>query len=186
MRANVILSAVLPLVMLTGCGSVSAENSIQEQTSAVSVQDPMDADIEGKNTSSGADEASSGERYSQIDIDLTEMDSSMIYATVYDMVNNGDDYLGKTVKVTGPFSYFKDEQTGNEYFAVLVSDATACCSQGIEFVLDGDNTYPDDYPSLDKTITVVGEFNYYKEEYNTYCQLLHAEMTYDNSLSWEK
>ena len=67
---------------------------------------------------------------------------------------------------------------------MIVSDATACCSQGIEFVLDGDYKYPDDYPAVDKTITVVGEFNYYKEEYNTYCQLLNAEMTVDNKLSW--
>ena len=185
MKAIMIISvSLMSLIMLTGCGSATAVDTVQEQTSAAAVQDPMKADIEGDNTSSGADEASSGDRYSQIDIDLTEMDSSMIYATVYDMVNNGDDYLGKTVKVTGPFAYYKEEQTGNEYFAVLVSDATACCSQGIEFVLDGDYKYPDDYPPQNKTITVIGEFSYYKEDYNTYCQLLNAEMTVDTSLSW--
>ena len=35
-----------------------------------------------------------------------------------------------------------------------------------------------------KTITVVGEFDYYKEDYATYCQLLNAEMEVDKSLSW--
>ena len=49
----------------------------------------------------------------------------MVYAQVYDMVANPDDYMGKSIRVKGPFSYFKDSQTGNEYFAVLVSDATA-------------------------------------------------------------
>ena len=107
----------------------------------------------------------------------------MIYAQVYDMVYNGDNYLGKKVKVKGPFSYFQ-ETDGREFFAVLVSDATACCSQGIEFVLDGEHTYPNDYPELGTEITVTGEFDYYTEGYATYCQLLHAEMEVDKSLSW--
>ena len=59
-----------------------------------------------------------------------------------------------------------------------------CCSQGIEFVLDGDPKYPDDYPKLDTNITVSGEFNYYKEGVNIYCQLLHAEIE-DSPLSWK-
>ena len=62
------------------------------------------------------------------------------------------------------------------FFAVLISDATACCSQGIEFVLDGDYSYPDDYPLLGTNITVTGNFNYYKEGESTYCQLLNANM----------
>ena len=119
-----------------------------------------------------------------IDIDLTKLDSNMIYAQVYDMVYNGDNYLGKKVKVKGPFSYFKEDD-GREFFAVLVSDATACCSQGIEFVLAGEHKYPADYPAIGQTITVTGEFSYYKEDYAVYCQLLNAEMEVDTSLSWD-
>ena len=117
------------------------------------------------------------------DVDLTELSASMVYAEVYDMVYNPDDYVGKTVRARGPFSYFKDEGTGNEYFAVLISDATACCSQGIEFVLDGEYTYPKDYPAVDTEITVNGVFNYYKENGFTYCQLTNAVLE-DSQLSW--
>ncbi|SEH42451.1 hypothetical protein SAMN02910265_00605 [Ruminococcus flavefaciens] len=117
------------------------------------------------------------------DVDLTELNSQMVYAQVYDMVSNPDNYMGQKIRVKGPFSYFKDDQTGNEYFAVLISDATACCSQGIEFVLDGEHKYPDDYPALDSEITVSGTFNYYKEGVNLYCQLLDAKIE-DNKLSW--
>ena len=117
------------------------------------------------------------------DVDLTELSASMVYAEVYDMVYNPDDYVGKTVRARGPFSYFKDEGTGNEYFAVLISDATACCSQGIEFVLDGDYTYPKDYPAVDTEITVNGVFNYYKENGFTYCQLTNAVLE-DSQLLW--
>ena len=38
-----------------------------------------------------------------------------------------------TVRAAGPFSYFKNPDTQNEYFAVLIADITACCAQGIEF-----------------------------------------------------
>ena len=117
------------------------------------------------------------------DVDLTELNSQMVYAQVYDMVTNPDNYKGQKIRAKGPFSYFKDEQTGNEYFAVLISDATACCSQGIEFVLDGDHKYPDDYPALNSEITVSGTFNYYKEGVNLYCQLLNAKIE-DDKLSW--
>ena len=68
---------------------------------------------------------------------------------------------------------------------MLVSDATACCSQGIEFVLAGEHKYPEDYPEIGDTVTVTGEFNYYTEDYATYCQLLNAEMKVDTALSWD-
>ncbi|SHM45814.1 hypothetical protein [Ruminococcus flavefaciens] len=133
--------------------------------------------------SSTAPNAQAAASISGYDVDLTELNSQMVYAQVYDMVANPDNYMGQKVRVRGNFSYFKDEQSGNEYFAVLISDATACCAQGIEFVLDGDYKYPDDYPSLDTMITVSGEFNYYKEGVNTYCQLLNAKIE-DDKLSW--
>ncbi|MDD7518203.1 hypothetical protein [Ruminococcus flavefaciens] len=146
-------------------------------------KDTSSADTASEKNVSVSDENSPSSE-SGFDVDLTELNSSMVYAQVYDMVANPDDYMGKSIRVKGPFSYFKDSQTGNEYFAVLVSDATACCSQGIEFVLDGDPKYPDDYPKLDTNITVSGEFNYYKEGVNIYCQLLHAEIE-DSPLSWK-
>lgn len=113
----------------------------------------------------------------EFDVDLTTLSSTMVYSQVYDMVTKADDYIGKSVKVKGPFSYFKDPNTGNEYFAVMITDATACCSQGMEFVLDGDYSYPDDYPEQGTEITVTGKFNYYKEDQFTYCQLTDAKMS---------
>ena len=152
-------------LLLTGCGSASSSSDTNEYYSVTSA-------------------ASSDTGSDDIDIDLTKLDSNMIYAQVYDMVYNGDNYLGKKVKVKGPFSYFKEDD-GREFFAVLVSDATACCSQGIEFVLTGEHKYPADYPAIGQTITVTGEFSYYKEDYAVYCQLLNAEMEVDTSLSWD-
>ena len=115
---------------------------------------------------------------SQYDIDLTVLSSTMVYAQVYDMVYNGEKYLGMSVKAKGPFAYCQNEN-GEEFFAVIISDATACCAQGLEFVLDGDYKYPDDYPELGTEITITGVFNYYEENGNKFCQLLNA--TYETN-----
>lgn len=191
-----LVSIMLVITSIAGCSSYDNEN-VSAQNGISSTENTTTADNTNESAVSAAKEEKSSSESSnttlsyssdntdgEVEIDLTQLSSSMIYAQVYDMVYNGDNYLGKKVKVKGPFSYFQ-ETDGREFFAVLVSDATACCSQGIEFVLDGEHTYPNDYPELGTEITVTGEFDYYKEGYATYCQLLHAEMEVDTSLSWE-
>ena len=65
---------------------------------------------------------------------------------------------------------------GQIYFACIIADATACCSQGLEFVLAGEHIYPDDYPELGSEITVVGTFQTYEENGYMYCHLIDAEL----------
>ncbi|NLT08895.1 MAG: hypothetical protein GXY08_05265 [Ruminococcus sp.] len=166
--------AISATILLTGCGSAapSSDATVSEYHASMTVEQASDNALSAQNDNNSE----------EIDIDLTQLDSNMVYAQVFDMVNNSDNYLGKTVKAKGPFSYFQ-ETDGREFYAVLISDATACCSQGIEFVLDGNFSYPDDYPSIGTNITVVGKFNYYEEEGYTYCQLIEADMEVDTALS---
>ena len=110
-----------------------------------------------------------------IDIDLTMLNPTMTYTQVYDMTINPDGYEGKKVRAAGTFAYTTED--GKEYFAAIVRDATACCSQGIEFVLADERKYPDDYPPLDSEITITGTFNSYKEGNYVYIQLLDATLT---------
>ena len=100
----------------------------------------------------------------------------MVYAQVYDMVYRPEEYEGKTVRARGNFAYYQDETTHKEYFAVLISDATACCAQGIEFVRKGEYLFPDDYPEEGTEITIAGEFFSYVEDSVTYVQLRNAEI----------
>ena len=46
--------------------------------------------------------------------------------------------------------------------------------QGIEFVLAGSHTFPNDYPEIGTNICVVGEFDTYEEDGYMYCTLRNA------------
>lgn len=100
----------------------------------------------------------------------------MVYSEVYNMKNAPGDYIGKTIKMTGQFVYYENPDTKDQYFACIIGDAMACCSQGLEFVVTGKHTYPDDYPELGSEITVSGTFELYGEGDNRYCRLVDAEM----------
>lgn len=111
-----------------------------------------------------------------IDIDLTTLSGTMVYSEVYNMLALPEDYIGKTVKMEGIFALYYDEVTGKYYYACIIADATACCSQGIEFVLTEDYTYPDDYPEEGDIISVTGVFDTYTEDGYLYCTLRNATL----------
>lgn len=106
-----------------------------------------------------------------IDIDLTKMSSTMIYSKVYDMLDNPEAYVGKTVKMKGSFAAYEGGEYRDYYFSCVIADATACCQQGMEFRLKDESVYPDDYPAVGKDITVVGTFNTYMEGEQKYAEL---------------
>lgn len=116
----------------------------------------------------------------KIDIDLTEMSSTMVYSEVYNMVSSPDDYIGKTVRATGVFEVYSDMTTGKKYFSVIIADAAACCAQGIEFVWNGEHIYPEEYPEIGEEITVTGVFNTYIESEQTYISLFDSELEFYN------
>ena len=143
------LIALLMIVSLAGCGNSRA----------------------GKKTAEAA---------SDVDVDLTKLSSTMVYSEVYDMMTKPEDYIGKAVRMNGQFALYQaTDESGKPvpdqtYFACVIADATACCQQGLEFVLSGDYKYPDDYPELGTEITVSGEFRTYFEGLYQYCHLVNA------------
>ena len=112
-----------------------------------------------------------------VDLDLTVMNSTMIYSVIYDMMINPDNYYGKTLMVDGFFDTVTDERAGARYFFVVVPDATACCVQGLEFMLDDSKKYPEDYPEVSKDIRVRGTFDSYEELGSTYYYIRTDELT---------
>lgn len=117
-----------------------------------------------------------------VEVDLTVLSSTMVYSEVYNMLyNDPAHYLGKTVKAKGTFSIYQLVTDGvlqpdPVSYACIISDAAACCAEGMEFVLEGDYTYPDDYPELGAEITVIGEFQSYEENGMTWYHLVNARL----------
>ena len=111
------------------------------------------------NTSSGA---------KGVDVDLTVLSTTMVYAEVNNIMTNPGDYIGKTVRMGGPYYTSYYDETGLYYHYVVIEDATACCAQGLEFIWDGEHSYPDDYPDERAYIEVAGVFGSYDELGRTY------------------
>ncbi|ABX40828.1 hypothetical protein [Lachnoclostridium phytofermentans] len=114
-----------------------------------------------------------------VDVDLTQMSSIMIYSEVYNMMTNPEAYIGKTIKIRGPYytSYWED--TGKYYHFVIISDATACCSSGLEFIWEeNSHKYPDEYPEDETEIELVGRFDSYEELGQTYYFLATDSLDY--------
>ncbi|MBR6222479.1 MAG: hypothetical protein IKQ71_03470 [Lachnospiraceae bacterium] len=110
------------------------------------------------------------------EIDLTQMNSTMVYSEVYNMMSDPTEYRAKTVKMKGTCTMTTDENTGDYFFACLIKDATACCSQGIEFQLVGKKPVPEDYPAENSEITVQGVFDTYFDQGYEYCTLRYARL----------
>ncbi len=111
-----------------------------------------------------------------IDVDLTLLSSTMVYSEVYNMVFYPENYIGKSVKMSGSYMVFHDDGTDKYYHACIISDATACCAQGIEFELAPDYKYPDDYPQIGEPVCVEGTFDIYWEGEEKYCTLRDARI----------
>lgn len=160
---------------LAGCGSSSGRTGEQPagvtdvlEAGIVEEDAPKPEPVNEPETSAGGIEG--------VDVDLTALSSTMVYSEVYHMLVSPEDYIGKTVKMAGSFAFYHDETSNKDYFACVIADATACCSQGIEFILTDDYTYPDDYPEEGGEICVVGVFDTYQEGDYTYCTLREAKM----------
>ena len=167
-----LLAAVL---LCACCVSCLRENTLSPAEPSEGIGSSSGA---GLSASAGAPEKSEKtEKEEKIDVDLTKMSATMVYSEVYNMLALPDDYLGQTVRMKGEFQCYEGEE--RNYYVVLIADAMACCQQGMEFVLAGDYSFPEDYPEPGTTVTVTGVFDTYTEgEYMRFAQLIDARMTY--------
>ena len=100
---------------------------------------------EDKNEENKKAENVGGENQKDIDYDLTEMNSDMIYATVFMVVQDPESYAGKTFKIYGNSYTFPTTEGKSMTHYCLIKDALACCAQGLEFISsNSDEKYPDD------------------------------------------
>ena len=107
-----------------------------------------------------------------VDIDLTQMNATMVFAEVSNIMYMPDDYIGKIIRMNGMAVSSTDPETGITYHAVIIRDATACCASGLDYVLADGQEYPPD----ESDATVTGEFELYEENGFFYCQLKDAKI----------
>ena len=140
-----------------------------ETLSSVLMTEPTETATES------TEEISEVQQAQNVDIDLTQMSSTIVFSEVYNMMMTPEDYQGKVIKMKGQL--FTDfDSYGNRYFACVVLDATACCAQGLGFIPKDEYSYPDDFSEEDE-ITVTGIFDGYREnEYIINCRLLDADV----------
>ena len=182
MKVALFLAAI---VFLTGCSAKEASRPVVSTTQSISdvlnekTQDNTEQSVISEEVSQVAPvEASELPVYDAIDIDLPILTADLRYAQVYDMCMNPDAYVGKVVKAQGLYSYWKNEETGTEYKTVIITDALACCAQGIEFREVEGQALPTPYTGQEDAsgceITVTGIFGYYIEDGVAYIELHDA------------
>ena len=189
-RLFCLLLAVCMTLSLCACGKDSEEgagndvSSSDEKSSASAESIPTPKEQETPDEQQTPEEPEQTQTSADgVDVDLTVLSSTMVYSEVYNMLYfYPEDYYGKNVKMTGQFNVYQwVDESGivadmPVAYACIISDATACCAEGVEFVLEGDYTYPDDYPELGTEITVIGEFQSYEENGVTWYHLVNARM----------
>ncbi|MBQ7646635.1 MAG: hypothetical protein IJS94_05135, partial [Clostridia bacterium] len=94
------------------------------------------------------------------DIDLTAVNVAIKNSKVFDILVDHDKYAGKTVKVDGRFKVVT--HNGVKKFACEFVNAEDEFDQFLEFILEGDKKYPDDYPKKGEDIVVVGTLQKYE------------------------
>lgn len=155
------------------------EKQKEEQETAQEAQDPGTLGSESDQRNDPASDLFSGSKEEGIDYDLTQMSGDMVYAMIYQLVTDPASYEGKTFKMKGEFSTSWYEPTQKNYYYIVIKDALACCSQGMEFIWeDGSHTDPAEYPEPGTELEVTGIFETYEEEGEsvTYCRLRDAQI----------
>jgi hypothetical protein len=176
--------ALMLCIPVSGCADKAEEPVQEEKQVVVESPSPSVAEIPDEKPATAAVEEASQEAGTEDEyMDLTEMSSTAVYGAVYNMMYYPEKFVGKTIKMEGAYSDYFDIASGNHYFACIIMDATACCAQGIEFSLNDDYKYPDDYPSEGDNIIVEGVFDTYIEESGMYCILRDATLSDDSSFT---
>ena len=184
-RRMFILLICMMSIAITGCTSQSGKgiNEVNSVNNVITnqINEAQKSEEETETATLEKEPEQNEEKKSNVDYDLTQMNSDMVYVMVYQMMAVPEQYVGKTFRMDGIFYSSYYDTTNQYYFYCVIQDALACCTQGIEFVWDdGSHIYPDEYPEEAEEIIVEGTFETYTEEgdENLYCHLVNA--------TWEK
>ena len=167
-RKLLIILCSISLMAVLGCGAKEEATDVTVATETVEENNSIDEEIEAEEDILIKDPS--------VDVDLTTLSSTMVYSEVFNMMMEPVAYEGQTVKMDGNCALYSDEETGNTYYTCVVQDATQCCSQGLEFLLDSEQYAHEDYPADGDPIVIKGTFSTYEEDGGTYITIKDSVM----------
>lgn len=186
-RAAVLLLFICLTLFAAGCGGTPAQEQTSqwdgqtnepsdEEISAISpteIAEPSETDpatTEPPTTAPAETRPPCPFDSADADVDLTGS-ATVAFAALYAMMEEPEAYMGKTVCLHGTFSTYVDPLSGNRFYGCVITDVTACCTQGIEFDPAENYTYPEGFPQNKEEITVFGTFDTYEKNGYTFCTL---------------
>ncbi len=146
------LSLCLIMLFAVSCGSgQSSVNSEKKEDKAVAEQKKESVAEVQKDV--------------KIDVDLTKVNTNMVYVQVFYMMQKPQDYNGQTIRLPGVCTIMKNKTTQQRTYNCNVLDGTGCCAKMIPFKLADTNAA---YPKSGEAITVTGKFQVVTENDKTF------------------
>lgn len=109
-----------------------------------------------------------------IDLDVASMSDVMAYSTLENIMYNGPEYVGKTVRIKGSFYYEYYQELDMKFYAILLMDETNCCMAFAEVELvDGIS-----YPQVGEECMIIGEVKTKMLDGNEYAYVEVSERVY--------
>lgn len=174
-----IVIMIFTSLILFSCGSPSTSrtSNVKKVLESRAAQDGNIAPKSAPNViSNGSDmkrsvanSNTSNAKVMKVDLDLSQLNSTICDAYLRELQGNKEQYRGIVVKATGEYNYYKNETTNKEYYNCVF--ASTCCPNGLEFILADPTKYP---KQNGENITVIGQFDYYDENGTIYYNLVNA------------
>ena len=114
------------------------------------------------------------------DIALTKMSKTMLFAVVLDIRSRPEQYLGKSVRMSGKFAIIQgvDAQGQPDPDKIFYNCVIPGAQSSLEFGVAGELYYPEDFPDLESTITVEGVYEKYEDNGKVYYRVGQSEIDF--------
>ena len=85
--------------------------------------------------------AASASKPKQKTLDLTKLGTTMLYAQVFNMLMEAENFNGTKIKMNGIYYENKDVEQGPLFQCIIVTDVAGCCSAGLDLLKSNDLSY---------------------------------------------
>ena len=176
----IVFTMIFTSIVLFSCGSSSSSrtSNVKQVLESKANSSGQAAPAAPSAISNGSDmkrsavnSQSSNAKVMRVDVDLSQLNSTVCDAYLRQLQENKEQYRGIVVKAKGEYNYYKNPTTDKEYYNCVF--ASTCCPNGLEFVLADPSKYPKENGG---PITVIGQFDYYDEDGVIYYNLVNATL----------